>query len=342
MANLHPVGDAGDQQRIGRHGLDRVHHAHMRDTADRVQHVRAQDHPLSRFLAHPPDQVAGRRAFRIVPRVDPKRFQAQGQRCGEAGGGIGIGFAHRDVAHSEARAHQAVPHRFQAEPVYLPAIRIFPRMPGAAQQGFGAAPVLDVGNADQHDPVRSQGVGVASDHAPGVAQALQDPVVDDAIDALGHIERQRVDVQVGDRDLVQLRCRLRRGDRIGGDAQQTGLGVDRTTGSGERQAAASHLEDRARRQRDPRQQVGSIGWKQHGPLWHPASFGPASRIRSSGWGTPDRRQWRVVSPAVSRMSAAQSGEHLGATRPVCSFLPIPEVRHAVWRTACAGHWARAR
>ena len=76
----------------------------------------------------------------------------------------------------------------------------------AAQDAFGVAPVVGVADADQHHAVRAEGVGVALEDGPGIAQILQHFVVDDAVDAAGDVEGQGAGFEVGGDDLVEVGC----------------------------------------------------------------------------------------------------------------------------------------
>jgi hypothetical protein len=176
---------------------------------------------------------------------------------------------------------EVFPHGIEVEPAELPVMRvlILAVVPGAAQQPFGEAPVVDVGHAYQHDPVRAEGLGVAVEHCPGIAQMLQDFIVDDAVDAVGQVERQRIGFHVHGGDLVQM-CRQGGLGGIDIDAEQAGLRVQRPVGGGECPAAAAYVQDRACRQGNTRQEVGSMGRKQHRRICNPAWENGAARPRS--------------------------------------------------------------
>ncbi len=85
---------------------------------------------------------------------------------------------------------------------------------------------------------------------------LQDVAVNDAVDALGHVERQRVVFDIDGRELIQPLHRQVGDAGVLVDAQQPGARVALAVGGAERGGAAADVQHHAGGERNPLQQVG--------------------------------------------------------------------------------------
>jgi hypothetical protein len=93
-----------------------MHHPHMRHAADRRQHAAGQ-HEQRFFLAiHPPDQMAGAAANRIIVGIDAKRVERRCQRLGKAPGTLQVVVMRRHVAQEQPDILQMLAHMVQREP----------------------------------------------------------------------------------------------------------------------------------------------------------------------------------------------------------------------------------
>ena len=261
-------GEHGRDRGIGGHRPQRMHDPHMRYAADRLQHIGRDRHALLRAFAHAPDILQRRGAPGVVVRVDAECSQRGRDHFGELGGLVAVKHPRGDVARHEAVLHQPLAHAAQAEPAQVRLVQQADRLvvPGAAQQLLGEAPVFQVGNADQDDAVRRQRFGLAFQHRPGIAQMLEDVAVDDAVDALGHVERHRVVLDIDGGKLVEPFG----GDGGEGwvlvDAEQSRAGVAAAIGGAECRGAAADVQHHAGGERDPLQKVGvgQVGGIRHG------------------------------------------------------------------------------
>ena len=97
---------------------------------------------------------------------------------------------------------------------------------------------------------------MAAEHRERVLQVLQRVAVDQAVDAVRQVERQRIAVDVDLRHFIHVGARDRGGVGVGFESEQAGGRVHPAIGGGEGAFAAADIQHDPGGERDAVEQVG--------------------------------------------------------------------------------------
>jgi hypothetical protein len=103
-------------RRIAAHRLERIHDAHMRHAADRLEHVRGDRDQRPRPFQDAPDILQRRRTLRVGRWVHAEPGQRRSDHAGEFLSLGGVERARRDIVRHQTGRFQALAHRLEAEP----------------------------------------------------------------------------------------------------------------------------------------------------------------------------------------------------------------------------------
>jgi hypothetical protein len=126
---------------------------------------------------------------------------------------------------------------------------------GAFEELEDNAPMRGVRHADQHDATRAEKRRMLPHEAPGIAQMLQHVAVDDAVVAAGHLERQRIVLDIEAGGLREARGRHLHGGEVVIHAEDTGVRVPQSVNGPQHPLVAADIEHDLGIEGDPVEQV---------------------------------------------------------------------------------------